>query len=86
MTTVHAITNDKNIIDNSHKKDLRRGRTASVNIIPTTTGAAEAVGKVIPSLAGKLTGIALRVPVPTVSVVDLVCTLVDLAVFVGENL
>ncbi|MBI5001851.1 type I glyceraldehyde-3-phosphate dehydrogenase [Candidatus Woesearchaeota archaeon] len=75
MTTVHAITNDQNIIDNSHKKDLRRARTASVNIIPTTTGAAEAVGKVIPSLAGKLTGIALRVPVPTVSVVDLVCTL-----------
>src|SRR3989344_8892147 len=75
MTTVHAITNDQNIIDNSHKKDLRRARTASVNIIPTTTGAAEAVGKVIPTLAGKLTGIALRVPVPTVSVVDLVCTL-----------
>lgn len=75
MTTVHAITNDQNIIDNSHKKDLRRARTASVNIIPTTTGAAEAVGKVIPSLAGKLTGIAMRVPVPTVSVVDLVCTL-----------
>lgn len=75
ITTVHAITNDQNIIDNSHKKDLRRARTASVNIIPTTTGAAEAVGKVIPSLAGKLTGIAMRVPVPTVSVVDLVCTL-----------
>ena len=75
MTTVHAITNDQNIIDNSHKKDLRRARTASVNIIPTTTGAAEAVGKVIPSLLGKLTGIAMRVPVPTVSVVDLVCTL-----------
>ncbi len=75
MTTVHAITNDQNIIDNSHKKDLRRARTASQNIIPTTTGAAVAVGKVIPSLAGKLTGIAMRVPVPTVSVVDLVCTL-----------
>ncbi|MBI5072188.1 type I glyceraldehyde-3-phosphate dehydrogenase [Candidatus Woesearchaeota archaeon] len=75
MTTIHAITNDQNIIDNSHKKDLRRARTASVNIIPTTTGAAIAVGKVIPSLAGKLTGIAMRVPVPTVSVVDLVCTL-----------
>lgn len=75
MTTVHAITNDQNIIDNSHKKDLRRARTASVNIIPTTTGAAEAVGKVIPSLAGKLTGIALRVPIATVSVVDLVCVL-----------
>ena len=75
MTTIHAITNDQNIIDNSHKKDLRRARTASVNIIPTTTGAAEAVGKVIPSLAGKLTGIAMRVPVPTVSFVDLVCTL-----------
>ncbi len=75
MTTVHAITNDQNIIDNSHKKDLRRARTASANIIPTTTGAAEAVGKVIPSLAGKLTGIAMRVPVATVSVVDLVCTL-----------
>jgi glyceraldehyde 3-phosphate dehydrogenase len=75
MTTVHAITNDQNIIDNSHKKDLRRARTASCNIIPTTTGAAEAVGKVIPALSGKLTGIAMRVPVPTVSVVDLVCTL-----------
>ncbi len=75
MTTVHAITNDQNIIDNSHKKDLRRARTACSNIIPTTTGAAEAVGKVIPSLAGKLTGIAMRVPVATVSVVDLVCTL-----------
>lgn len=75
MTTVHAITNDQNIIDNSHKKDLRRARTAGINIIPTSTGAAEAVGKVIPALTGKLTGIAMRVPVPTVSVVDLVCTL-----------
>jgi glyceraldehyde 3-phosphate dehydrogenase len=75
MTTVHAITNDQNIIDNSHKKDLRRARTASLNIIPTSTGAAEAVGKVLPSVAGKLTGIAMRVPVAAVSVVDLVCTL-----------
>ncbi len=75
MTTVHAITNDQNIIDNSHKKDMRRARTASVNIIPTSTGAAEAVGRVLPILAGKLTGIAMRVPVAAVSVVDLVCML-----------
>lgn len=75
MTTVHAITNDQNIIDNSHKKDMRRARTASLNIIPTSTGAAEAVGKVLPAVAGKLTGIAMRVPVAAVSVVDLVCIL-----------
>lgn len=75
MTTVHAITNDQNIIDNSHKKDMRRARTASLNIIPTSTGAAEAVGKVLPAVAGKLTGIAMRVPVAAVSVVDLVCML-----------
>ncbi|PIN78255.1 type I glyceraldehyde-3-phosphate dehydrogenase [Candidatus Woesearchaeota archaeon CG10_big_fil_rev_8_21_14_0_10_34_8] len=72
MTTVHAYTNDQNVVDNSHKKDYRRARTAAQNIIPTSTGAAEAVGKVLPQLTGKLTGIALRVPVATVSVVDLV--------------
>lgn len=72
MTTVHAYTNDQKILDVAHK-DLRRARAAAVNIIPTTTGAAKTIGKVIPSLQGKLDGIALRVPVPTVSVVDLVC-------------
>lgn len=72
MTTVHAYTNDQKILDVAHK-DLRRARAAAMNIIPTTTGAAKTIGKVIPTLKGKLDGIALRVPVPTVSVVDLVC-------------
>jgi glyceraldehyde 3-phosphate dehydrogenase len=72
MTTVHAYTNDQKILDVAHK-DLRRARAAAINIIPTTTGAAKTIGKVIPSLKGKLDGIALRVPVPTVSAVDLVC-------------
>ncbi|MDD4831137.1 MAG: type I glyceraldehyde-3-phosphate dehydrogenase [Candidatus Pacebacteria bacterium] len=72
MTTTHAYTNDQKILDVSHK-DLRRARAAAINIIPTTTGAAKTIGKVIPELKGKLDGIALRVPVPTVSVVDLVC-------------
>jgi glyceraldehyde 3-phosphate dehydrogenase len=71
MTTVHAYTNDQNLLDLPHK-DLRRARAAALNIIPTTTGAAKAVGEVMPSLKGKIDGIAMRVPTPNVSVVDLV--------------
>ena len=69
MTTVHAYTNDQRILDLPHK-DLRRARAAACNIIPTSTGAAQAVAKVIPSLKGKFTGWSLRVPTPTVSIVD----------------
>lgn len=72
MTTVHAITSDQNPLDNPHKKDLRRARASMQSIVPTTTGAAKAVGKVLPELNGKLNGIALRVPTPDVSVIDLV--------------
>ncbi|CCJ32970.1 type I glyceraldehyde-3-phosphate dehydrogenase [Caloramator australicus] len=72
MTTVHSYTNDQRILDLPHK-DLRRARAAAQSIIPTTTGAAKAVGKVLPELKGKLNGFALRVPTPTVSVTDLVC-------------
>ncbi|PIY90712.1 MAG: type I glyceraldehyde-3-phosphate dehydrogenase, partial [Candidatus Nealsonbacteria bacterium CG_4_10_14_0_8_um_filter_35_10] len=72
MTTVHAYTNDQRILDLPHK-DLRRARAAALNIIPTTTGAAKAIGKVIPELEGKLDGMAMRVPTPTVSVLDLIC-------------
>jgi len=72
MTTVHAYTNDQNILDLSHK-DLRRARAAALNMIPTSTGAAKALGRVMPELEGKLDGIAIRVPTPTVSIVDLVC-------------
>lgn len=74
MTTVHAYTNDQKILDLPHK-DLRRARAAGVNIIPTSTGAAKTIGKVIPEVKGKLDGISLRVPVPTVSVVDFICEL-----------
>jgi len=74
MTTVHAYTNDQRVQDMPHS-DLYRARAAAQNIIPTTTGAAKAVGLVIPELKGKLTGIALRVPVPTGSVVDLTAVL-----------
>ncbi|TCT16189.1 glyceraldehyde-3-phosphate dehydrogenase (NAD+) [Natranaerovirga pectinivora] len=74
MTTVHAYTNDQRILDLPHE-DLRRARAAAESIIPTTTGAAEAVAKVIPELKGKLTGMAMRVPTPTVSVVDLTAEL-----------
>ncbi len=69
MTTVHAYTNDQQILDKRHK-DLRRARAAAESIIPTTTGAAKAVALVIPELKGKLNGFAMRVPTPTVSVVD----------------
>jgi glyceraldehyde-3-phosphate dehydrogenase type I len=71
MTTVHSYTNDQKILDLPHK-DLRRARAAGLNIIPTSTGAAKAIGKIIPELDGKLDGIALRVPTPTVSVLDLI--------------
>jgi glyceraldehyde 3-phosphate dehydrogenase len=73
MTTVHAYTSDQRILDLPHK-DPRRARAGAINIIPTTTGAADAVGIVIPELKGKLTGISLRVPTPSVSVTDFVCT------------
>jgi len=72
MTTIHAYTNDQNILDLPHK-DLRRARAAAINLIPTTTGAARAISLVIPELEGKLDGVAVRAPVPTGSVVDLVC-------------
>jgi glyceraldehyde 3-phosphate dehydrogenase len=71
MTTVHSYTNDQRILDLPHK-DLRRARAAAVSIIPTTTGAAKATGLVIPSVSGKLDGMAMRVPTPNVSIVDLV--------------
>ncbi len=74
MTTVHAFTGDQVVVDVPHKKDWRRGRTASQNIVPTSTGAAKAIGLVVPALTGKLHGIALRVPVPDVSLCDLVVT------------
>jgi len=74
MTTIHAYTNDQKILDLPHS-DLRRARAAAVNIIPTTTGAAAAVGLVIPELSGKLDGMAVRVPVKDGSLVDLVCEL-----------
>ena len=72
MTTSHSYTNDQRILDLPHK-DLRRARAAGLNIIPTSTGAASAIGKVIPELEGRLDGIALRVPTPTVSILDLIC-------------
>ena len=76
MTTIHAYTNDQNTLDGPHKKgDLRRARTAAANIIPNTTGAAKAIGLVIPELAGKLDGAAQRVPVSTGSITELVCVL-----------
>ncbi|HJU41748.1 MAG TPA: type I glyceraldehyde-3-phosphate dehydrogenase, partial [Vicinamibacterales bacterium] len=74
MTTVHAYTNDQNLLDLPHK-DLRRARAAAMSIIPTTTGAAKAVGEVLPELKGKIDGIAMRVPVSDVSIVDLVAEL-----------
>lgn len=74
MTTIHAYTNDQSVADQIHK-DLRRARAAAMNIIPTTTGAAKAIGLVIPELDGKMDGIAMRVPVPDGSVTDLVAIL-----------
>jgi len=76
MTTVHAYTNDQSILDLPHK-DLRRARAAAMSMIPTTTGAARAVGEVLPELKGKLDGMAIRVPTPNVSIVDLTAELKD---------
>jgi len=74
MTTIHSYTNDQRILDKTHK-DLRRARAAGESIIPTTTGAAKAVAKVLPNLKGKLNGFSVRIPTPTVSLTDLVCEL-----------
>ncbi len=82
MTTIHSYTNDQVVLDFPHK-DLRRARAAAINIVPTTTGAAKAIGLVMPELKGKLNGYAVRVPTPNVSVVDLVADL-NRDVTVGE--
>jgi glyceraldehyde 3-phosphate dehydrogenase len=74
MTTIHSYTNDQNVLDFPHK-DLRRARAAAINMIPTTTGAAKAIGLVMPELKGKLDGYSMRVPTPNVSVVDLVAVI-----------
>jgi len=74
MTTTHAYTNDQKTLDASHK-NLHRGRAAALSMIPTTTGAASAIGKVYPAVAGKMNGLAVRVPTPDVSLVDLVTVL-----------
>jgi glyceraldehyde 3-phosphate dehydrogenase len=74
MTTIHSYTNDQNVLDFPHK-DLRRARAAALNMIPTTTGAAKAIGLVMPALKGKLDGYSMRVPTPDVSAVDFVCIL-----------
>ena len=84
MTTVHGYTNDQNVLDAPHK-DIYRSRAAALNIIPTSTGAAEAVALVIPALKGKLTGMAMRVPVPTGSVVDLTVKLAKSATVEDVN-
>ncbi len=75
MTTVHAYTADQRLVDAPHKKDARRGRAAAANIVPTTTGAAKAVARVIPELKGKLDGFAIRAPIPDGSITDFVCEL-----------
>ena len=74
MTTIHSYTNDQVILDQGHKKEMRRSRAAGLNIIPTTTGAAKAIALVIPELKGKFDGYSLRVPTPTVSIVDFTAT------------
>ena len=80
MTTIHAFTTDQRILDNSHK-DLRRARSAGQSIVPTSTGASKTIGDIIPSLKGKLEGVAMRVPTPNVSLIELVfCTKKDLSV------
>jgi glyceraldehyde 3-phosphate dehydrogenase len=80
MTTIHAFTSDQRILDNSHK-DLRRARSASQSIVPTSTGASKAIGEIIPRLRGKLEGVSMRVPTPNVSLVELVfCTKKDIYV------
>ena len=85
MTTIHAYTSDQRILDNSHK-DPRRARSASQSIVPTSTGASKAIGEIIPSLKGKLEGVAMRVPTPNVSLVELVfCTKKDLSKEIINN-
>ena len=80
MTTIHSYTSDQRILDNSHK-DPRRARSANQSIVPTSTGASKAIGEIIPSLKGKLEGVAMRVPTPNVSLVELVfCTKKDLSI------
>ena len=80
MTTIHAFTTDQRILDNSHK-DPRRARSASQSIIPSSTGASKTIGEIIPSLKGKLEGVAMRVPTPNVSIIELIfCTKKDLSV------
>ena len=80
MTTIHAFTTDQRLLDNSHK-DPRRARSASQSIVPTSTGASKAIGEIIPSLKGKLEGVAMRVPTPNVSLIELIfCTKKDLSV------
>ncbi len=80
MTTIHSFTSDQRILDNSHK-DPRRARSASQSIVPTSTGASKAIGEIIPSLKGKLEGVAMRVPTPNVSLVELVfCSKKDLSI------
>ncbi len=71
MTTIHAFTSDQRILDNSHK-DPRRARSASQSIVPTSTGASKAIGEIIPSLKGKLEGVAMRVPTPNVSLIEFI--------------
>ena len=80
MTTIHAFTTDQRILDNSHK-DPRRARAASQSIVPTSTGASKAISEIIPSLKGKLEGIAMRVPTPNVSLIELIfCTKKNLSI------
>ena len=80
MTTIHAFTSDQRILDNSHK-DPRRARSASQSIVPTSTGASKTIGEIIPSLKGKLEGVAMRVPIPNVSLIEFVfCTKKDLSI------
>jgi len=74
MTTVHSYTNNQALLDTPHKKDFRRARAAAINMVPTTTGAAIAVTRALPELEGRLDGMAVRVPTPNVSLIDLVCT------------
>ena len=80
MTTIHAFTSDQRILDNSHR-DPRRARAASLSIVPTSTGASKAIGEIIPSLKGKLEGVAMRVPTPNVSLIEFIfCTQKKLAI------
>ena len=85
MTTIHSFTTDQRILDNSHK-DLRRARSASQSIVPTSTGASKAIGEIIPSLKGKLGGVAMRVPTPNVSLIELVfCTKKNISINTINN-